>query len=338
MKIVYLLYPWETFDPKKDTSLILIHETLKRNHEVYVTLSENIMMSRGKAIALAQKLSNFTLPNASSDSDYQSFYQNLTRSSEMIVLKEVDAIFMRSNPPLNPYTIDILETIQNDVFICNSIQGLRKGKTKIYTALNDDGLGTVTPITHITRNVDQIIKIVQNSKEEGMILKPLDGMGGKGVLKLNKTMISNLRVVLDYYLVNDNYIVLQDFIKGAEKGDTRVLVLDGEPIGAIQRIPAQGDHRSNISAGGKMKRAEITPQIEKICNFIAPKLKEDGLFFCGLDIIADQLVEINVTSPGGIREINQTNQDIRIQEKVIDFVEQKILNEKIKHKRVYSTY
>ncbi|APD05673.1 glutathione synthase [Flavobacteriaceae bacterium UJ101] len=324
MKIVFLLYPWETINPKKDTSIILIHEALKRNHDVYITLPEDIMMSKGKAMALAHKLSNFTISKASNDSDYQEFYQNLMLTSETIILKEIDTIFIRSNPPINPYTMDILETVQDDVFICNSIRGLRKGKTKIYTALNDDGLGTVTPITHITRNIDQIVDIVKNSKEEGMILKPLDGMGGKGVLKLNKTMTSNLRVILDYYLVDGNYIILQDFIKGAEKGDTRVLVLNGEPIGAIQRIPAQGEHRSNLSAGGKMEIAEITPEIEKICNFIAPKLREDGLFFCGLDIISNQLVEINVTSPGGIREVNQTNQNIRIQEKVIDFIEQKI--------------
>ncbi len=324
MRILFLLYPWETINPQKDTSLILIHEALKRNHEVYIALPEDIMMSEGKALAIAQRLSNFTMPMASSDADYLIFYQNIIHTDKRLVLKEIDALFIRSNPPINPHTMDILETIQDDVFVCNSIQGLRKGKTKIYTALNDDGLGTITPITHITRNVEEIIKIVQNSKEEGMILKPLDGMGGKGVLKLNKSMISNLRVILDYYLDDGNYIILQDFIKGAEKGDTRVLLLDGKPIGAIKRIPAQGEHRSNLSAGGRMEIAKVTPEIEKICTFIAPKLMEDGLFFCGLDIISDQLVEINVTSPGGIREVNQTNQNIRIQEDVIDFIEQKV--------------
>ncbi|MEE4213599.1 MAG: hypothetical protein V2I34_00940, partial [Bacteroidales bacterium] len=132
--------------------------------------------------------------------------------------------------------------------------------------------------------------------------------------------------LLDFYISGTkegNYVILQEFIEGAEEGDVRVLMLNGQPLGAYRRIPAGDDIRSNIKAGGTARKHSLTKKEKDICSRIGPKLVADGLYFVGLDIINDKLIEINVCSPGGITRINAFNR-VRLQKKVIDFLEEVI--------------
>ena len=131
------------------------------------------------------------------------------------------------------------------------------------------------------------------------------------------------RSLLDFYVgdhEHGNYVILQEYVAGAELGDIRILMLNGKPIGAMRRIPPADDVRSNVHAGGTVVKHQLTDQEKRLCAHIGPRLARDGLFFAGIDVINGKLIEVNVMSPGGIARINRLN-GVRLQEKVIDFIE-----------------
>lgn len=132
---------------------------------------------------------------------------------------------------------------------------------------------------------------------------------------------TNIRSLLEFYIGRDrNYVILQEYIEGADKGDVRVMMLNGEPIGAMKRIPKEGDGRSNVHAGGTAQKYTLNKKELDLCRFIGQKLVTDGIYFAGLDIIEGKLLEINVLSPGGITRINKFNKT-NLQSKILDFLE-----------------
>ena len=153
------------------------------------------------------------------------------------------------------------------------------------------------------------------------------GFGGSGVIMLEKSALSNINSLLDFYIDNkdgsSNYVILQEYIEGADKGDVRILLLNGKPIGAMKRVPGDDDHRSNVTAGGQVVKHKLTKKEKELCDRIGPKLVKDGLFFVGIDVINGMLVEVNVMSPGGISYINKVGK-IKLQEKVIDALEKEV--------------
>ncbi len=155
-------------------------------------------------------------------------------------------------------------------------------------------------------------------------MKPLNGFGGEGVIVIEKSASESFRSLLEFYIGggNDksNYVILQEYVEGALEGDVRILMLNGEPIGAMKRIPADNDVRSNIHAGGHEVKHVLSKEEKSLCKHIGPKLVRDGLFFVGLDVINGKLIEVNVLSPGGITRINRLNR-VKLQADVIDFIE-----------------
>jgi glutathione synthase len=140
---------------------------------------------------------------------------------------------------------------------------------------------------------------------------------------IEKSARQSFRSLLDFYIgsgSNSNYVILQEYVDGAENGDVRILMLNGEPIGAMRRIPAANDVRSNVHAGGRVVKHVLTKEELELCRSIGPKLVRDGLYFTGLDVINGKLIEVNVMAPGGIVRINKLNR-VRLQRQVIDFVE-----------------
>jgi glutathione synthase len=200
---------------------------------------------------------------------------------------------------------------------------------KLYTAAFGDSHSNIIPVTHVSKNKDYLVEQINESKAEKMILKPLNGYGGSGVILIERSAMSNIKSLLDFYVTNSdgtsNYVILQEYIEGADKGDVRILLLNGEPIGAMKRIPGTDDHRSNVSAGGSVARHTLSRQEKALCKQIGPKLVKDGLHFVGIDVIGGKLVEVNVMSPGGVTYMNKVYKT-RIQAKVIDFIESKVLD------------
>jgi len=178
--------------------------------------------------------------------------------------------------------------------------------------------------------------MIEESSSDKMILKPLDGFGGSGVILIEKSAMGNINSLLDFYIHKkdgtSDYVILQEYIEGADKGDVRILILNGIPIGAMRRIPGEKDHRSNVSAGGTVAKHKLTKQEKLLCQKIGPRLLKDGLYFVGIDVIGGKLVEVNVMSPGGITYINKVYKT-KLQEKVVDFMESKVLERNAAFKR-----
>ncbi len=321
------MYPWEDIDPENDTSLALIKECVRRDHGVATCTPSNLTIRDSVTNAFCTVVGRMDkVPNS-----LKAFYSKAKLREEMLPLAGFDAIFFRANPPLDPIMLNFLDSVKDDVFIVNSLQGMREANNKLYTAAFGDAHSNIIPNTHVSKNKDYLVQQIRESKSDKMILKPLNGFGGSGVILIEKSAMNNIKSLLDFYITNadgsSNYVILQDYIEGADQGDVRVLLLNGEPVGAMKRVPGSDDHRSNVSAGGSVQKHTLTKAEKALCKQIGPKLVNDGLYFVGIDVIGGKLVEVNVMSPGGITYINKVYKPkVRVEEKVIDFLESKVLD------------
>ena len=326
MNICFLMYPWEEIDPANDTSLALIHECVRRGHGVALCTPANLTIRNSVTSSFCTVINRMDKVPA----NLKAFYNKAKLREEMLPLAGFDVLFMRANPPLDPLMLNFLDSVKDDVFIVNSLQGLREANNKLYTAAFGDSHSNIIPVTHVSKNKKYLIRQIKDSKADKMILKPLNGFGGSGVILIEKSAMSNINSLLDFYITNgdgtSSYVILQEYIEGADKGDIRILLLSGEPIGAMRRIPGEEDHRSNVSAGGSVARHTLTREEKALCKQIGPKLVNDGLYFVGIDVIGGKLVEVNVMSPGGITYMNKVYKT-KIQARVIDFVESRVLDQ-----------
>ncbi|WP_461303154.1 glutathione synthase [Aureisphaera sp.] len=322
MNVCFIMYPWEEMDAENDSTLALIQEFAKRGHGIAITTPANLTIRDSVAYAFcrclkrAEKVSN----------NLKSFHGKAQFYDEMLPLAGFDVIILRSNPPLDMIMLNFLDSVKDDVFIMNDLDGIRRANNKLYTAVFEDENNEIIPRTHVTKNKEYLKKIIKEGPEK-MILKPLNGFGGSGVILIEKRAMKSINSLLDFYITNkdgtSNYVILQDYIEGAEMGDVRILLLNGQPIGAMRRVPGEEDHRSNVTAGGRVEKHSLTKVEKELCRRIGPKLVKDGLYFVGIDVINGKLVEVNVMSPGGITYINKVYKS-RVQEKIIDFIEDKV--------------
>ncbi len=314
-----MMYPWDRISPETDTTLRLIHEAASRGHMVAVTSSNNLTIRDSVTSAFCKVIRK----QGKISANIPAFYRKTEFKKALLPLAGFDAIIMRSEPPLDSMAINFLDSVRDDTFIMNDINGLRVANNKLYTASFGDAINEFLPATYVSKNKEYLEHVFMESKEEKMILKPLNGYGGKGVILVEKRASQSFRSLLDFYIEGgkeSNYVIMQEYIPGAEQGDVRILVLNGEPIGAMRRIPADNDVRSNVHAGGQVSKHTLTKNELRLCKHMGPKLIRDGLYFVGLDVINGKLVEVNVLSPGGITRINKLNR-VRLQTLVINFVE-----------------
>ncbi len=318
MNYLFLMYPWEVLTPESDSTLRLIHEAASRGYNVAVTTGSNLTIRESLPMAFARVLDR----KAKISSSPVLFYKQAKFIEKMLPLAGFDVIFMRANPPLDSIVLNFLDSVRGDVFIINDIQGLREANNKLYTAAFYDPKNEIIPATHVSKNKEYLKGIIKESESKKMIMKPLNGYGGSGVIVLEKSASSNINSLLDFYISGkngeSNYVIIQDYVEGAELGDIRVLMLHGEPIGAMRRVPAPDDARSNVHAGGRVEKHILSAEEKRLCKIVGPKLVKDGLYFVGLDIIGGKLIEVNVLSPGGIVNINRLNK-VKLQKKIIDY-------------------
>lgn len=314
------MYPWERVNPAQDSTIRIIHESVKRGHEVAITHSASLTIRDSITLSMCK----WIVPAEKTPTSIKAFYRDIQFKPEMSPLDGFDVIFMRDNPPLDGLVLNFLDSIKDDVFIINNVNGLREANNKIYTAAYHDPDRELIPTTHVSKNLDYLLRIIQESDQDKMIMKPLDGFGGSGVIVIEKSAMLNIRSLLDFYIHREkgksNYVILQEYIEGAEEGDVRVIMLNGEPIGALRRRPTAGDVRSNISAGGSVEKYRLTKQDKMLCKRIGEKLVKDGIYYAGLDLINGKLIEINVLSPGTLKDINALYK-VRLQEKILDYLE-----------------
>lgn len=321
MKICFIMYPWTEVVPASDSTLRIVHEAALRGHTVAIATPNSLTMRGNLVYGFCDVL------QAGSVSDKtENFHRSSRFRSALLPMAGFDVIIMRAEPPLNLTTLNFLDSIKRDTSIINDIDGLRVANNKLYAASFDQDTQKFIPTTHVSKNKEYLYRMFKESPADKMVLKPLDGFGGRGVIVLQKSALENVRSLLDFYTDGpggSNYVILQDYVEGAEEGDVRVLMLGGQPIGAMRRIPASGDMRSNVHAGGEVCKHQLSKEERKLCATIGPQLVRDGLFFVGVDIIRGRLIEVNVLSPGGIARINRLNRT-RLQRQVLDYIERMV--------------
>lgn len=321
MHIGYIIDDWETIDPSKSSTLLLIHECALRGHTVSLVYTRSLTVRKNVVHAFLRTLN---VPEKIPDS-VTSFYKKTTLSEKMLSLHALDALFIRRDPPIDPIVLNFLDSIKDDVVVMNAVDGLRKANNKLYSATFHDPSGDVFPETHVSKNKDYLRRVIRESDGDKMIMKPLDGSGGHGVIVLEKGAETNINSLLDFYIGKDeqHYVIVQGYLEGAELGDIRVLMLNGEMLGAYRRVPPPGELRANIQTGGTPEKVTLTEEQLHLCKRVGPRLAADGLYFVGLDLVGNHLIEINVLNPGGISNINKLNK-LKLQRPVIDFVEARV--------------
>jgi len=284
--------PIESIDIEGDSTFALALEAQARGHALFHYLPQNLSLRDGRVLARAQPLEvrreagNFFTKGA----------------EETLNLAGVDVVLMRQDPPFDMAYITathVLEHIHPQTLVVNDPVSVRNAPEKLFVT-HFDGL---MPPTLITSNRDDIIAF--RAEHGDIIVKPLYGNGGAGVFHI-KPGDENLTALLEMF--TDLYrepVIAQRYLPEVRQGDKRIILVDGTAVGAINRVPAAGEARSNMHVGGTPLKSELTARERDICAAIGPALKEQGLIFVGIDVIGDYLTEINVTSPTGIQEIDR---------------------------------
>jgi glutathione synthase len=233
----------------------------------------------------------------------------------------MDAVFMRTDPPINDaylYATYILDYVdQNKTLVINNPAGIRGANEKMY-ALQ---FSQCIPETMVSADKQVIQKFVE--AKGATIIKPLGNKAGEGILFL-QSGDRNFNSIVELSTLHGQVpVMVQNYLPQAKEGDKRIILLNGEPIGALNRLSSGSDFRNNMATGGTVAQTTITPRDQEICHHLAAKLRQDGLIFVGIDIIGDYLTEVNVTSPTGIREIDRLD-GTHLAEDVIKWVEANI--------------
>ncbi|MFS7309075.1 glutathione synthase [Rahnella inusitata] len=292
IKLGIVMDPISSINIKKDTSFAMLLEAQSRGYELHYMEMNSLYLRGGVGRATTKKLSV--------KQDYDGWYEFGTEQD--IALQDLDVILMRKDPPFDTefiYATYILERAEeNGTLIVNKPQSLRDCNEKLFTAWFPE----LTPDTLVTRDSAQLKAF--HKEHTDVILKPLDGMGGASIFRL-KPEDANVSVVIETLTEHGTrFCMAQNYLPAIKDGDKRVLVVDGEPVPyCLARIPAQGETRGNLAAGGRGEARPLSESDWQIARTVAPILKQKGLIFVGLDIIGDRLTEINVTSPTCVREI-----------------------------------
>jgi glutathione synthase len=296
----------------KDSSFAMLLEAQSRGWELYYIEMKDLYLDDGRCFATTKKL---TVQREQGD-----FYQ--LEEAVDHPLADLDAVLMRKDPPFDTeyiYATYLLERAEDEgCLIVNKPQSLRDANEKLFTAWFSE----FTPSTLVTRSSTKIRAF--HNKHKDIILKPLDGMGGASIFRI-KEKDANLGVIIETLTEHESrYCMAQAFIPEIKDGDKRILIVDGEPMPyALARIPAKGETRGNLAAGGRGVAQPLSESDWHIAKSIGPKLKEKGLIFVGLDVIGDKITEINVTSPTCIQEIDNAY-GTNIAGKLMDAIEKRI--------------
>jgi glutathione synthase len=312
IKLGVVMDPISSVKVHKDSTMAMMLEAQKRGYEIYYIEMKDLYLDQGRCYANTCQLEVF-------DND-QCWYQ--LGEMQTIVLSELDAVLMRKDPPFDTeyiYATYMLERAEVEgTLIVNKPQSLRDCNEKLFTAW----FAELTPRTLVTRNAGQIRDFHQQLKD--IIIKPLDGMGGSSIFRI-KEDDANVGVIIETLTEHGNvYAMVQEYMPAIKDGDKRILIVNGEPMPyCLARIPAQGETRGNLAAGGRGVAQPLSASDRLIAETIAPELKKRGLFFVGLDVIGDKVTEINVTSPTCIREI-EAAYPINISGKLMDAIEENL--------------
>lgn len=307
MRFVFVMDPPSAINYESDTSFALMLEAQQQGHRVDHCQAKDLFLAGGVLHAQVRRAHMQRDP----------LEPIALAQHEDVNLASVDAVFVRTDPPFDSeylWATLMLERLRGQTLVVNDPRGLREANEKLYACHFPE----LMPETLITSHRERIRAFVQQV-EGRAVIKPLDGAGGEGVMALVEGD-PNFRAIVDNVTENGTRVAMvQRFLPEYKQGDKRILLLDGEPLGAVLRVPRSDDIASNLRMGGTAQASEIDDADRRIIETLAPRLKQDGLYFVGLDVIGGYLTEINVTSPTGIQQISRLNRE-NVPKRVIDWV------------------
>ncbi len=337
MKFAFIIDPIHKLDPGHDTSVALMEAAQELGHEVWITQANYLSVVNGKAHGFLERL--YLKPIQLVDGQWlidRPWYSlgeipwqeehlpgHPLRQGVFRPLEEMDAVFMRTDPPVNTaylyatYILDYIDPAKT--LVVNSPQGIRAANEKMYALQFTQAI----PETIVSQDKAVIRQFLE--QKGAAVLKPLGGKGGEGILFL-KPDDRNFNSLVEISTQQGQLpVMVQTYLPEAKAGDKRIILLDGEPIGAVNRIPTGNEFRGNMAVGGRVADTEITDRERQICSQLAATLRKDGLIFVGIDVIGGYLTEVNVTSPTGIREIDRLG-NLRLGQQVITWIGNAIRN------------
>jgi glutathione synthase len=290
LNVAVQMDPMTTVDIDADSTFYLMLEAAARGHRLWHYEVRHLWLDGAKILARAHPV---TVRRQAGD-----FYT--FGDPEILDLSTMDVVLMRQDPPFDMAYITathLLEHIHPKTLVVNNPAAVRNAPEKLLVTRFPD----LMPPTMIARDTAAIRDF--RARHQDIIVKPLFGNGGIGVFRL-KPEDENLGSLLDmFFAASPEPLMIQRYEPAVRLGDKRIILIDGEPLGALNRVPAAGDSRSNMHAGGRPEKTTLTPRERDICAAIGPTLKAEGLLFTGIDVIGDYLTEINVTSPTGLQQI-----------------------------------
>ena len=307
--VAFQMDPIGPIDINADSSFRLAEEAQARGHRLFyytpdqLSYQEGRVMARGQDLVVRREAGNHFEVGEMREQD----------------LSEVDVVWLRQDPPFDMgyiTTTHILDRIHPDTLVVNDPFWVRNYPEKLLVLDFPD----LTPPTAVARDLETLKAF--RARHGDVILKPLYGNGGAGVFKLTEGD-SNLASLHEMFsAINREPLIMQKFLPDVSAGDKRIILVNGEPVGAINRVPAKGETRSNMHVGGRPEKVGMTEREFEICARIGPLLREKGQVFVGIDVIGDYLTEINVTSPTGIQELERFD-NINITAKIWEVIEAK---------------
>jgi glutathione synthase len=309
MKVAFQMDPIQGVDINADSSFRLAEEAQARGHELWFYGPDQLSYREGRVVATARPME---LRRVKGD------HVTLGEARD-IDLAEIDVVWLRQDPPFDMHyitTTHLLDRIHPKTLVVNDPFWVRNCPEKLLVL----DFPQLMPPTSVARDLATIRAF--KAKHGDIILKPLYGNGGAGVFRLDE----NDRNLSSLYELFTNFsrepLIVQKYLPAVTRGDKRVILVDGEPIGAINRVPAEGETRSNMHVGGRPEKVALTDRDREICAAIGPVLREKGQVFVGIDVIGDWLTEINVTSPTGIQELERFD-GINVAAKIWEAIEAK---------------
>ncbi len=307
MNFVFLMDSLGSIKIEKDTTFALMCAANLRNHKVFFLPEGNILIKNNKICCRVTEV----VPQKDSANPF------IKKEINDLYEDDVHAVFIRTDPPFDEaYLMNtwLLDRLPQRIAVINSPSGIRTVNEKLWATQ----FASIIPKTVVTRSKNDFQEFLDQEKD--IIIKPVNMYGGMSIFHIKK---DDLNSSVAFEAVSDNerkQVILQQYVPEAKIGDKRILLLDGEPLGALLRVHREGDHRNNFFTGGVPQKIDITENDRKIIDILKPHLRSLRLYFVGIDIIGNFLIEVNVTSPTCIQEMNRLyNKNLEIQ--VIEFVE-----------------
>lgn len=314
MNFLFLMDPLETVKVKSDTSYIFMLGAADKGHRVFYLPSGGISLKEGTV--------SFSCTEVKPVAD-ETFPFEIIGDCELTEF-DVDAVFIRTDPPFDgEYLMNtwLLDRAAENVVLINNPSAVRSVNEKIWATQFSD----LIPRTVISRHLKDFKEFLQ--KEGEIIIKPTDGFGGSGVFRISKDG-ANKNVSFEVLSERGRReVIMQQYIPEASIGDKRILLLNGEALGAVLRVHGEDDHRNNFYAGGKPVACDITERDKEVIEVLKPQLQKMGLYFVGIDMLGDYLIEVNVTSPTCLQEMNRLY-NLKLHHKVIEFAEKLVKERK----------